>query len=130
MSESLICALLGGIVLLSLIFYARYLQVRLVRFIAFGLAFVLALVSFLLNDEHGFNSRWLLLPLFFLIYFQIFRFVFIGLYKYEPILDRYAHVKLPIRHRKMHFGDMVFTVFVFGLPFITTKRSCCLQSKA
>jgi hypothetical protein len=119
MSESLISALLGGSVFLGLFSFPHYLKVKSFRYIAFTVAIVLAVVSFLLMDDRVWNGRWLLLPLSFLIYFHVLRLIFIAVFKNEPIVDRYSHVKLPSHYRKMHFGDLGFTMFVFGLSFMT-----------
>jgi cytochrome b561 len=69
----------------------------------------------------GNAAAWTFLPLLFLIYFGVFRQIFLNLYKNEPLITGYMQTSWEQNeYRRLHFGDAAFTILILILPFITT----------
>lgn len=75
----------------------------------------------LLIMPNGNAAFWAFLPLLFLIYYAIFRTLFIIIFGHEPLMTGYMQSSWEQgEYRRLHFGDAVFTILTLLSPFLTT----------
>lgn len=69
----------------------------------------------------GSAATWMFLPILFLIYFGIFRKVYIKMYDKEPLTtSQFSDGEWDQgEYRKHQFQDWIFTAICMGLPFYT-----------
>ncbi len=74
-----------------------------------------------LEMANGNAATWTFLPLLFMIYFGLFRQLFLKLFKNEPLMTGYMQTSWEQgEYRRLHFGDAIFTISTLILPFLTT----------
>jgi hypothetical protein len=74
-----------------------------------------------LEMANGNAATWTFLPLLFMIYFGLFRQLFLKLFKNEPLMTGYMQTSWEqAEYRRLHFGDAIFTISTLILPFLTT----------
>lgn len=115
----------GGIQLLLFLFY-KILKNNKIYWTIFSITSIIAILGFAKIDDlklkmvNGNAATWLFLPLLFLIYFSLLRFVFLEIYKNEPIMAGFrASSWEQGEYRKLHLGDSFFTILTLILPFLT-----------
>ena len=74
-----------------------------------------------LKMQNGNAATWAFLPLFYMIYYWIFRNLFRIIFGDEPLMTGYMQSSWKQgEYRKLHMGDAIFTVSTLILPFLTT----------
>jgi len=74
-----------------------------------------------LEMAKGNAATWTFLPLLFMIYYGLFRQLFLKLFKNEPLMTGYLMMSWEQgEYRRLHFGDAIFTISTLILPFLTT----------
>lgn len=88
--------------------------------ISLSISFLLGLLGLYLRYDSIKGSSFLLLPLFFLLIYQLLRFIFKLIYGNEPILaGRNQSSWEQGEYRKLHFGDVIFTILLLFAPIIS-----------
>lgn len=119
---------LGGIVQITLWLFYKILRNRKVFLITFLLTIVIALFGYLNIDREslkmikGNAATWTFLPLLFMIYYWVFRNLFLIIFGNEPLMTGYMQSSWEQgEYRRLHAGDAAFTVLTLILPFLTTS---------
>ncbi|MFN3406053.1 MAG: hypothetical protein ACK40G_18305 [Cytophagaceae bacterium] len=74
-----------------------------------------------LKMANGNAAEWAFLPLLFMIYYWIFRQLFLIIFKKEPLMTGYMQRSWEqAEYRRLHIGDALFTISTLILPFLTT----------
>ncbi len=120
--------LLGGIGQLILWLSYKILKNPKIYFGLFGLTVLIALFGYLNIDReslkmvNGNAAEWTFFPLLFLIYYWVFRQLFLQIFKNEPIMTGYMQTSWEQgEYRRLHMGDALFTILTLILPFLTTS---------
>jgi len=118
--------LLGGGIQIALIIAYKILRKQKCYWIILISTLILALFGFLNIDRislemaKGSGASFTFLPLLFMIYFGAFRQIFIKLFKNEPLIAGYMQTSWNQgEYRKLHMGDVFFTILTVILPFLT-----------
>jgi len=82
---------------------------------------LLGLVGFYIRYHINLKDGcFLLMPLFFLLIYQVLRYIFKLFFGNEPILAGRNQTSWEQgEYRKLHFGDVIFTVFLLLTPIIS-----------
>lgn len=89
-------------------------------FIFLIISIIIALIGFYFRINQDLKeSFYLLIPFIFLVLYQLLRFGFKFFFRNEPILSGYLQSSWEQGgYRKLHFGDVVFTILLLFLPII------------
>ena len=89
-------------------------------FIFLIISIIIALIGFYFRINQDLKeSFYLLIPFIFLVLYQLLRFGFKFFFRNEPILSGYLQSSWKQGgYRKLHFGDVVFTILLLFLPII------------
>lgn len=119
--------LLGGIGQLILWLSYKILKNPKIYLGLFGLTVLLALFGYLnidresLKTVNGNAAEWTFFPLLFMIYYWVFRQLFLQIFKNEPIMTGYMQTSWEQgEYRRLHMGDALFTILTLILPVLTT----------
>lgn len=84
------------------------------------ISIIISLIGFYFRVNQNLKeSYYLLIPFNFLLLYQLLRFVFKLFFGNEPILSGYKQISWDQgEYRKLHFGDMVFTILLLFSPVI------------
>jgi hypothetical protein len=95
-------------------------------FIIFIITILISIFGYLNLDRpslkmlQGNAAAWTFLPLFFIIYYTIFRQIYMKIFKDEPLMTGYMQTSWEQReYRRLHFGDALFTILTLILPLLT-----------
>lgn len=120
--------ILGGIGQIILWLFYKILRNTKIFLIVLILAILLALLGYFstsresLKMPNGNAATWAFLPLFFMIYYWIFRNLFLIIFGNEPLMTGYMQSSWEQgEYRRLHMGDAIFTVLTLILPFLTTS---------
>jgi hypothetical protein len=70
--------------------------------------------------EKGNAATWTFFPVLFIIYFGLFRQLFLKLFKNEPLMTGYMRWSWEQgEYRRLHMGDAIFTISTLIFPFLT-----------
>ncbi len=73
-----------------------------------------------LEMVNGNAATWTFFPVLFMIYFGLLRQLFLKLFKNEPLMSGYYQTSWEQgEYRKLHMGDVIFTILTLILPFLT-----------
>ena len=105
------------------LFYKK-LRKRKIYFISLLISSLLALYAILHIDSPEVKSvesdYWLFLPGLSLVYFGLLRILFLNIYGNEPLMAGYMQSSWEQgEYRRLHFGDVFFTILTLFLPWIT-----------
>jgi hypothetical protein len=127
MDNQMTYILLGGIGQLILWLSYKILKNQKIYLGLFGLTVLIALFGYLNIDReslkmvNGNAAEWTFFPLFFMIYYWIFRQLFLKLFENEPLMTGYMQTSWEQgEYRRLHMGDAIFTILTLILPFLTT----------
>ncbi len=119
--------LLGAIGQLILWLSYKILKKPKIYFSLLFLTILIALFGYLNIDReslqmaNGNAAQWTFFPLLFMIYYWIFRQLFLKIYKSEPLMVSYMETySAEAVYRRLHIGDLIFTLSTLMLPFLTT----------
>jgi len=74
-----------------------------------------------LKMVNGNAAEWTFFPLLFMIYYWVFRQLFLKIFKNEPLMTGYMQTSWEQgEYRRLHMGDAIFTILTLILPFLTT----------
>lgn len=117
----------GSIVQIALWLFYKILRNTKVFLIILLFTILIALLGYFNLDREslkmvkGSVATWTFLPLFFMIYYWIFRNLFLIVFGNEPIMGGYLQSSWEQgEYRKLHIGDSIFTALTLILPFWTT----------
>lgn len=84
------------------------------------ISIIIALIGFYFRVNQNLKeSYYLLIPFIFLVLYQLLRFGFKFFFRNEPILSGYLQSSWDQgEYRKLHFGDVVFTILLLFSPII------------
>lgn len=126
MDNQITYILIGGIGQLILWLSYKILKNQKTYLVLFGLTILIALFGCLNIDREplqmgkGNAAEWTFLPVLFMIYYWIFRQLFMKIYKNEPLMPGYMYTSLEQEeHRRLHIGDFLFTIVTLVLPFLS-----------
>lgn len=118
--------LLGTIVHLALWFFYKKLKQPKIYLSCLVLAICIALFGYLNMDRaalqavNGSFATWAFQPLLFMVYYWIFRQLFLKIFKNEPLMTYPGMMSWEIgEYRRLHMGDAVFTICTLILPIFT-----------
>ena len=127
MDNQLTYILLGGIGQLILWLSYKILKKPKIYLGLFGLTVLIALFGYLNIDReslkmvNGNAAEWTFFPLLFMIYYWVFRQLFLKIFKNEPLMTGYMQTSWEQgEYRRLHMGDATFTILTLMLPFLTT----------
>ena len=105
----------------------KMLKNRKIYLILFGLTVLIALFGYLNIDReslkmpNGNAAEWTFHPLLFMIYYWIFRQLFLKIFKNEPLMAGFMQTSWEQgEYRRLHLGDVIFSMLTLILPFLTT----------
>lgn len=112
-------------ILITLILLYKKLRIIKVYWLVFSFTVLIALIGFInldktcLQMKNGHAATTLFSPLLFMILFGVLRKVFISIFNHEPLMSQpYAFSFDQGEYRKLHYGDVIFTIACFLLPII------------
>ena len=74
-----------------------------------------------LKIVNGNAAEWTFLPILFMIYYWVFRQLFLKTFKNEPEMTGFMQLSWEqTEYRRLHMGDAIFTILTLVLPFLTT----------
>ncbi|MDR4954328.1 hypothetical protein REB14_19280 [Chryseobacterium sp. ES2] len=118
---------LGGFGQIILWLSYKKLKNRTTYLIVLFFTILIALLGYFnLNREslkmpNGNAATWAFFPLLYMIYYWIFRNLFLIIFGNEPLMTGYMQSSWEQgEYRKLHIGDAIFTVSTLFLPFLTT----------
>ena len=118
--------LLGGIGHLVLWLSYKILKNPKIYLGLFGLTVLIALFGYFNIDRESLKmgyrnaAEWTFLPLLFMIYYWVFRQLFLRIFKNEPLMTGYMQTSWEQgEYRRLHMGDALFTILTLILPFLT-----------
>jgi hypothetical protein len=118
--------LLGSISFIFLFAFYKILNTQKMYFIIFIITILISIFGYLNLDRpslkmlQGNAAAWTFLPLFFIIYYTIFRQIYMKIFKDEPLMTGYMQTSWEQReYRRLHFGDALFTILTLILPLLT-----------
>jgi hypothetical protein len=127
MDNQMTYILLGGIGQLILWLSYKILKNPKIYLGLFGLTVLIALFGYLNIDReslkmvNGNAAEWTFFPLLFMIYYWVFRQLFLQIFKNEPLMTGYVQTSWEQgEYRRLHMGDALFTILTLILPFLTT----------
>jgi hypothetical protein len=127
MDNQMTYILLGGIGQLILWLSYKILKNPKIYLGLFGLTVLIALFGYLNIDReslkmvNGNAAEWTFFPLLFMIYYWVFRQLFLKIFKNEPLMTGYIQTSWEQgEYRRLHMGDAIFTILTLILPFLTT----------
>ncbi|PHS06376.1 MAG: hypothetical protein COA88_10830 [Kordia sp.] len=127
MNDQMTYILIGGIGQLALWLMYKILKNPKIYLGLFGLTILIALFGYFNMDReslqmvNGNASYWTFFPILFMIYYWIFRQLFLKTFKNEPLMTGYMQSSWEQgEYRKLHMGDVMFTILTLILPFVTT----------
>ncbi len=127
MDNQMTYILIGGIGQLLLWLMYKILKNPKIYLGLFGLTVLIALFGYFNIDReslqmvNGNAAEWTFFPMLFMIYYWIFRQLFLKIFKNEPLMTRYMQVSWEQgEYRRLHMGDAIFTILTLILPFLTT----------
>jgi hypothetical protein len=127
MDNQMTYILLGGIGQLILWLSYKILKKPKIYLGLFGLTVLIALFGYLNIDReslkmvNGNAAEWTFFPLLFMIYYWVFRQLFMKIFKNEPLMTGYMQMSWEQgEYRRLHMGDAMFTILTLMLPFLTT----------
>lgn len=127
MDNQLTYILLGGIGQLVLWLSYKILKNPKIYLGLFGLTVLIALFGYLNIDReslkmvNGNAAEWTFFPLLYMIYYWVFRQLFLRIFKNEPLMTGYMQTSWEQgEYRRLHMGDALFTILTLILPFLTT----------
>jgi len=105
------------------LFYKK-LRKRKIYFISLLISSLLALYAILHIDNTELKSvkkdYWLILPVLFLVYLGLLRTLFLNIFGNEPLMAGYMQSSWEQgEYRRLHFGDVFFTILTLFLPWLT-----------
>ncbi|WP_417609066.1 hypothetical protein [Owenweeksia hongkongensis] len=126
MDNQLTYIILGAGLQLVLFVGYKLLKQPKIYWIIFLLTVGFSFFGYLNIDRHslemvnGNAATWTFLPFFFIVYFGLFRQLFLKLFKNEPLITGYIQTSWEQgEYRRLHFGDAIFTISTLILPFLT-----------
>jgi hypothetical protein len=118
---------LGGIVQLLLWLSYKILKNNKIFIACFLLTVIIAYFGYsnwnrpTLQMKNGNAAEWTFFPILFMIYYWIFRNLFLIICGNEPLMTGYMQSSWEQgEYRRLHIGDALFTILTLILPFITT----------
>lgn len=99
-------------------------------FIFLIISIIIALIGFYFRINQNLKeSFYLLIPFIFLVLYQLLRFGFKFFFRNEPTLSGYLQSSWKQGgYRKLHFGDVVFTILLLFLPIIIISGILILKN--
>ena len=127
LDNQLLYILLGGITQLLLWLSYKMLKNNKVYLICLSVTILIAYFGYLnlsrpsLKMINGNAAEWTFFPLLFMIYYWLFRRLFLLIFGNEPLMTGYMQSSWEQgEYRKLHMGDAFFTILPLILPFLTT----------
>ncbi len=127
LDNQLLYILLGGITQLLLWLSYKMLKNNKVYLICLSVTILIAYFGYLnlsrpsLKMINGNAAEWTFFPLLFMIYYWLFRRLFLLIFGNEPLMTGYMQSSWEQgEYRKLHMGDAFFTILTLILPFLTT----------
>jgi hypothetical protein len=126
MNAYTICLILGLIIHVAFILAYKKIRIQKVYLSLFSISTFLALIGFLIRNQPFVKlvdinaSVFLYLPIFSLIYLGFLRLLFQKMYGEEPLMTKaYSLSWEQGEYRRLHFGDLLFTLFTNLGPIFT-----------
>ena len=126
MNAYTICLILGLIIHVAFILAYKKIRIQKAYLSLFSISTFLALIGFLMRNQPSVKfvdinaSVFLYLPIFSLIYLGFLRLLFQKIYGEEPLMTKaYSLSWEQGEYRRLHFGDLLFTLFTNLGPIFT-----------
>jgi hypothetical protein len=121
-----ICLILGLIIHVAFILAYKKIRIQKVYLSLFSISTFLALIGFLMRNQPSVKfvdinaSVFLYLPIFSLIFLGFLRLLFKKMYGEEPLMTKaYSLSWEQGEYRRLHLGDLLFTLFTNLGPIFT-----------
>jgi hypothetical protein len=126
MDNQMTYILLGGISQMILWLSYKTLKNPKIYSVLFGMTVLIALFGYLNIDRgslkmvNGNAVEFTFLPILFMVYYWIFRQLFLKMFKNEPIMAGYMNTSWDQgEYRRLHMGGIFFTILTLILPMTT-----------